>query len=121
MAPTVLVVDDDPAFRRIVVRLLRLRGVEVVADVPDAAAALAAVHRHRPDGVLLDVNLPDQDGIRLSRTLTGRAGAPVVVLTSSDAAGCPDVAVAGCGARAFVAKDRLPGADLQGLFSAAGT
>jgi CheY-like chemotaxis protein len=112
---TVVVVDDDPAFRRVVVRLLALRGLRVVADVSDGAAALAAVGRHRPDGVLLDVNLPDRDGFCVSRDLTRSADAPVVVLTSSDPLGA---AVEGTGARAFVLKDRLPGTDLRELFSA---
>jgi CheY-like chemotaxis protein len=112
---TVVVVDDDPAFRRVVVRLLALRGLRVVADVPDGASALAAVVLHRPDGVLLDVNLPDRDGFGVSRDLTRSADAPVVVLTSSDPLGA---AVDGTGARAFVLKDRLPRTDLRELFSA---
>ena len=121
MSPTVLVVDDDPAFRRVVVRLLTLRGLDVVADVADGEAALAAARRHRPDGVLLDVNLPDHSGICVSRTLTAQAHAPTVVLTSTDSVGPGDGALAECGARAFVAKDRLPGVDLRGLLSPAGT
>jgi CheY-like chemotaxis protein len=116
---TVLVVDDDPAFRRVVIRLLRLRGFDVVADVADGKSALAAVQHHRPDGVLLDVNLPDSDGICIARALTSRLGAPAVVLTSTDSSGYTDTTLAGCGARAFVPKDRLPRADLQSLFSAA--
>lgn len=118
---TVLVVDDDPAFRRVVVRLLALRGLRVVADVADGASALAAVREHRPDGVLLDINLPDRDGMSVTRALNARPGAPAVVLTSTDATGCSTGQLAECGARAFVPKDRLPQADLPGLFSAAGT
>lgn len=118
---TVLIVDDDPVFRRVVGRLLALRGLRVVADVPDGASALAAVLQHRPDGVLLDVNLPDRDGMSVSRALTARPGAPAVVLTSSDPSGCTTGELAACGARAFVLKEELPRADLRGLFTAAGT
>ncbi len=121
MAPTVLVVDDDPAFRRVVVRLLGLRGIRVVADVADGESALAAVLLHRPDGVLLDVNLPDHTGIAITRALTIHAGAPLIVLTSSDSSSWTAEEIAACGARAFVLKDQLPLADLRGLFSAAGT
>jgi CheY-like chemotaxis protein len=121
MPLTVLVVDDDAEFRRVVVRLLRLRGLHVVADVADGSSALAAVRRFRPDGVLLDINLPDHNGICISRTLTMHPGAPAIVLTSSDSSGCTTDDVAACGARAFVLKDQLPRADLQGLFNAAGT
>ena len=91
-----------------------------MADIADGESALAAVRRHRPDGVLLDVNLPDRTGICVSRTLTAEAGAPVVVLTSTDATGFSDGALADCGARAFVAKDRLTRVDLRSLLSAPG-
>lgn len=121
MPLTVLVVDDDPAFRRVVIRLLRLRGFDVVAEVADGKSALAAAQLHHPDGVLLDINLPDSDGICIARTLTSRPGAPAIVLTSTDSTGYTDRALAACGARAFVPKDRLPRADLHTLFSAAGT
>ena len=121
MPPTVLVVDDDPAFRRVVVQLLTSRGFCVVADVADGESALVAVRHHRPDCVLLDINLPDHTGMCVSRTLTAQAGAPTVVLTSTDSTGFTDGALADCGARAFVPKDRLPRVDLQSLFSAAGT
>ena len=107
MPPTVLVV-----------RLLTMRGLDVVADVADGESALAAVLRHRPDGVLLDVNLPDHTGICVSRTLTARAGAPAIVLTSTDATDFTAGALADCGARAFVPKDRLPRVDLRRLLSA---
>ena len=79
------------------------------------------MRHHRPDGVLLDVNLPDHTGICVSRTLTAQVGAPTVVLTSTDSSGLTDGALAECGARAFVLKDRLPRVDLRSLFSAAGT
>ena len=119
MALTVLVVDDDVGFRRLARRLLTMRGLVVVADVDSGAAALAEAQRWRPDGVLLDINLPDGDGMAVSRALAARSGAPAVVLTSSETIGDDD-AVA-CGARAFVAKDRLVEADLLGLFSPAGS
>ena len=121
MTPTVLVVDDDPAFRRVVVRLLTMRGFDVVADVADGESALAAVRRLRPDGVLLDVNLPDRDGLSVTRELTARSGGPSIVLTSMDALGDPEATLAACGALAFVAKERLVETDLLRLFSPAGT
>lgn len=121
MSPTVVVVDDDDAFRRVVVRLLTIRGFVVVADVADGESALATVRHHRPDTVLLDVNLPDRSGIDVARALTARAGGPTIVLTSTDATGFSDEALAACGARAFVAKDRLSRVDLGALFSPAGT
>jgi two-component system nitrate/nitrite response regulator NarL len=121
MPPTVLVVDDDAVFRRVARSLLRMRGLVVVADVADGEAALEAVRRLRPDGVLLDVHLPRRDGLSVTRALAARPGAPSIVLTSTDALGFPDAVLADCGARAFVAKERLVEADLLRLFSPAGT
>jgi len=121
MPPTVLVVDDDAGFRRVARRLLTRRGLLVVGDVDSGAAALEAVRRHRPDGVLLDVNLPDRDGLSVTRELTGGADGPSVVLTSMDALGDAEAAAAACGARAFVTKERLVETDLLRLFSPAGT
>ena len=106
MPLTVLVVDDDAGFRRVARRLLTMRGLVVVAEVGSGAAAFEAVRRHRPDGVLLDVHLPDRDGLSVTRALAGRSGAPSIVLTSMDAFGHPDALLAASGARAFVAKER---------------
>jgi CheY-like chemotaxis protein len=121
MPPTVLVVDDDPGFRRVARSLLRKRGLVVVADVGDGEAALEAVRRLRPDGVLLDVHLPCRDGLSVTRALASRPDAPWIVLTSTDALGVPAAVLAECGARAFVAKERLVETDLLRLFSPAGT
>ena len=118
---TVLVVDDDDGFRRVARRLLTVRGFVVVGDVATGAAAFEAVRRHRPDGVLLDVNLPDRDGLSVTRALAGRAGAPSIVLTSMDAFRYPDAVLAATGARAFVAKERLVEAELLQQYSPAGT
>ena len=121
MPPTVLVVDDDAGFRRVARRLLTRRGLLVVGDVGSGAAAVEAVRRQRPDGVLLDVNLPDRDGLSVTRELTGRSGGPSIVLTSMDALRDPEATLAACGALAFVAKERLVETDLLRLFSPAGT
>ena len=120
MPLTVLVVDDDAGFRRVARHLLTARGLAVVAEVASGEAALEAVRQLRPDGVLLDVNLPDHDGLSVTRALAGRPDTPSIVLTSTDAIGFPAAALAECGARAFVAKDRLVAADLLGLFGPAG-
>ncbi len=118
---TVLVDADDAGCRRVARRLLTVRGFVVVDDVATGEAAFEAVRRHRPDGVLLDVNLPDRDGLSVTRALAGRAGGPSIVLTSMDAFRYPEAVLAASGARAFVAKERLVEADLLQLFSPAGT
>jgi DNA-binding response OmpR family regulator len=61
---TVLVVDDSPAFRSTARTLLRARGYDVVGVAEDVASGLRAASELQPDCVLLDVNLPDGDGVR---------------------------------------------------------
>ena len=76
MPRTVLVVDDSAAFRATAQVLLKARGYEVVGAAGDLASAHAAAAELRPDCVLLDVNLPDGDGVTMAGTLRGpcRAG-----------------------------------------------
>jgi two-component system nitrate/nitrite response regulator NarL len=121
MPLTVLVVDDDAGFRRVARRLLTKRGLVVVAEVDSGEAAVEAVRCHRPDGVLLDVNLPDRDVLWVTRALTRRSDGPSIVLTSMDAFPDPGAMLAASGARAFVAKEKLVDADLLCLFGPAST
>ena len=67
MRPTVLVVDDHDGFRACARELLEAEGFEGVAEAPDAKSAVAEGAKLHPDGVLLDVQLPDlDDGVRAS-------------------------------------------------------
>jgi DNA-binding NarL/FixJ family response regulator len=80
--PTALVVDDHASFRHYVRRLLDAAGFEVVAETGTAHPVVALVERLRPTLVLLDVVLPDGDGIDLAAQLSGLSGTRVL-LTSS--------------------------------------
>ena len=71
MPRTVLVVDDSAAFRATAQVLLKARGYEVVGAAGDLASAHAAAAELRPDCVLLDVNLPDGDGVTMARQFRG--------------------------------------------------
>jgi CheY-like chemotaxis protein len=62
VAIRILIVDDDPGFVGVAAELLAARGLEVIGRAGDADQALAAMTKDRPDGVLLDVNLPGRDG-----------------------------------------------------------
>lgn len=82
-AVRVLVVDNDPDARELVVVDLTLEGCEVVAAVADAAAAFAAYDEHRPDVAVLDVRMPGEDGVSLAgRLLDADPGARVVLYTN---------------------------------------
>ena len=66
MGKTVLIVDDHSGFRATARELLECEGYEVVGEAADAATAIAEARRLQPDIVLLDVQLPDFDGVRAS-------------------------------------------------------
>ena len=67
-AATILIAEDDRRVRDSLDRYLRLEGYEVVA-VPDGAAALAAHDAYRPDLLVLDVSMPNADGLSVCRML----------------------------------------------------
>jgi DNA-binding response OmpR family regulator len=84
MSPRILVVDDDPSVLRMLTRSLGAEGHEVEAAA-DGGTALAAVERRAPDAVILDVAMPDMDGLAVCRRLRDRGlTAPVVLLTARD-------------------------------------
>ena len=117
MTSGVLVVDDDAAFRRLARRMLQDAGLVVIGEADSVAAALVAVDELEPSAVLLDVGLPDGDGVALAARLATLPSSPWVVLTSTDpdAVGATDVGR--CRARAFIAKADLPGATLEILLT----
>jgi two-component system, OmpR family, response regulator MprA len=81
----ILVVDDDPAVRRSIDRALRLEGYEVVA-VSSGGEALGALAQTPPDAVILDLGLPDLDGLTVCRRMRSVGDdTPVLMLTARDA------------------------------------
>jgi DNA-binding NarL/FixJ family response regulator len=109
---TVLIVDDDPSFRTTALEVLAARGYQVVGEADCGAAALAVASAICPDAVLLDVNLPDGDGLAVAARLTA-AGAPRVLLSSSDPRAAPERLMRSCGAVGFLAKEDLADAALD--------
>ncbi|MFE6971507.1 response regulator [Isoptericola sp. NPDC057653] len=81
----VFLVDDHEVVRRGVADLLGMEGdLEVVGVAGTAAEALARVPALRPDVVVLDVRLPDGDGVSVCRELRSRTDVAVLMLTSFD-------------------------------------
>jgi DNA-binding NarL/FixJ family response regulator len=115
MPRSVLVVDDDPQFRELAVSLLAASGLTVVGEADSVAAALAAAARLEPSAVLLDVELPDGDGVALARELAALSWHPRIVLTSVDGDITTTEDAQRAGARAFVEKADLPYAPLARL------
>lgn len=106
---TVLIVDDHPSFRAVARRLLETEGYEVVGEAVDGSAALEAAMRLRPDVILLDVQLPDLDGLQVATELSSRPDPPRVILVSSRDASDYGPAIDESGARGFVQKGDLSG------------
>jgi two-component system response regulator MprA len=83
----ILVVDDDRAVREALERALDLEGYEVELAA-DGAEALAAVERREPDAIVLDVLMPNVDGLEVCRLLRrGKSRAPILMLTVRDELG----------------------------------
>lgn len=81
----ILVVDDDPAVRASIDRALRLEGYAVDAAA-DGATALRSLNLVPPDAVVLDLGLPDLDGLEVCRRLRSAGDdTPVLILTARDA------------------------------------
>lgn len=81
----VLVVDDEAPARRKIVRLLRQEpDVQVVGEADGAEAALAAIEKHRPDLVFLDVQMPGVDGFGVVQALAPGIMPRVIFVTAHD-------------------------------------
>jgi two-component system KDP operon response regulator KdpE len=75
----VLAVDDEPAILRLLSAVLTRGGYEI-ATAADAKNALAQVER--ADAVILDLGLPDRDGLELIAAIRAKSAVPIIVLTS---------------------------------------
>ena len=113
MAISVLIVDDDGTFRRAAAELLTGRGYLVVGQASTAEEALALAVQLEPDAVLLDVNLPDGDGVAVATELCARSHRPRVLLISTDPDAVSTRETESCGAIGFAAKAGLATADLD--------
>jgi two-component system nitrate/nitrite response regulator NarL len=113
MPVTILLVDDDPSFRLLARRTLDGSQMAVVGEAGTAADAARAARTLKPDVVLVDVGLPDGDGIALARELAALPWHPRVVLTSVDPDAASHEDVERSGAHGFVPKHDLPGRGLE--------
>ena len=124
MAATVLVVDDNATNLKLVAYLVRANGYEV-HTAGHADAALAAVAEHRPQLILMDLQLPGVDGLELTRRLKADPATRDIVIIAvtayamkgdqdrARAAGCDDYVTKPIDTRA------LPGVIAQHLARAA--
>jgi len=98
----VLLVDDEPQFVRALTINLRARGY-AVDTAATGASALAVAAKCAPDVVLLDLGLPDRDGVEVIGSLRGRTAVPIIVL-SGRTGGAEKVGALDAGADDYVTK-----------------
>ena len=102
----VVVAEDESLIRMDVVETLRENGFEVVAEVGDGALALAAVIEHKPDLVVMDIKMPNMDGLTAAEQMAEHKVA-VVLLTAFSQKELVDRANQ-AGAMAYVVKPFTP-------------
>ena len=83
MPHNILVADDDPHIREIICFALEKAGMKTVS-VSDGAAALQAIERRAPDLVVLDIGMPEMDGLEVCRRLRQHSDVPVLFLSARD-------------------------------------
>lgn len=76
----VLVVDDEPQIRRALVSNLDVRGYEVIQATNGAEAIRFTADRH-PDAIILDLGLPEIDGIDVLKSIRGWSAIPIIILS----------------------------------------
>ncbi|MFJ7772027.1 response regulator [Streptomyces sp. NPDC097107] len=85
MSIRVVVADDQELVRSGFSMILEAQAdIEVVAEAGDGAEAVAAVERHAPDVLLLDIRMPVMDGLDAARRVCARSACKVVMLTTFD-------------------------------------
>ena len=78
-----LIVDDEPHVRVLIKILLKQLGIETVWEAGDGSSALEQAAAHKPDVILLDINLPQVGGLEvLSRLKAAHPAIPVIVVSS---------------------------------------
>ena len=109
-APRVVIADDQTLVRGGFRMILQSAGIPVVAEAADGKQAVAAVLRHRPDVVLMDIRMPELDGLEATRRiLASRPGEDtrIIILTTFDLDRYVYDALA-AGASGFLLKDVSP-------------
>jgi DNA-binding NarL/FixJ family response regulator len=77
--PRIVIADDHPVVREGLQRSLESFGIEVVEAVADGRGAVAAVEKHLPDAVIMDISMPAMDGVRATEIIRTRHRDVIIV------------------------------------------
>ncbi len=80
-SPSLLIVEDDPEISRLVSEFMRREGFDIEIAL-DGKAMDAALQRFRPDLIILDLMLPEEDGLSICRRLRATDDIPILMLTA---------------------------------------
>lgn len=78
----IVIADDEPIIRLDLKKMLEDCGYDVVAEVGDGAKAVEAARQLKPDVCVLDIKMPEMDGIDAAKIITGEKISPVLLLTA---------------------------------------
>ena len=106
-AKKILLVDDEPELRKLVIDILSDDGFSNIIDAGTVKTGLIFARQEKPDLAILDVMLPDGDGFSLMKKLRAFTNIPVIFLTAKDEA-ADKLAGLGLGADDYVVKPFLP-------------
>ena len=116
----VLLAEDHPVVRVGLEELLGLEdGIDVVAAVSNGAEAVAAVAEYEPDVVLLDISMPEMDGIEATRRIAESGAATRIVILTASAGRESILRAIDAGALGYLLKDSPPADLLDGVRAAA--
>ena len=119
MPRRILIVDDNSDFRAAARQLLERHGFVVVAEAETGISGIEKTNEHRPDLVLLDVQLPDVDGFEVAERLSRLDLSAGVILTSSLDGTDFGALVARSSALGFVPKAELSALAIEALLAPA--
>jgi len=120
MNPSVLIVDDALFMRKILRGILEEGGYRVVAEAASGIEAMRRLHDNSPEIIILDIILPDANGLDLLKSLLTIIPAPKVVICSSIGQEPVIQKAFDLGARAFIQKPFTPDTVLAALASLKG-
>jgi DNA-binding NarL/FixJ family response regulator len=121
VAVRALIVDDNDAFLEGAAALLRRQGMEVLGVASNSLQALRLVEKLRPDVVLVDINLGDEDGFALAEKLVREHGeVSRVVLVSTQSEEDLSQLIGASPAAAFISKSRLSAQAISAAIDGAG-